>query len=160
METLPAESGSVETMDTFKVRVGVVVLDKENRILLARQNHRDFWVLPGGTLEKGESLGECAVREIKEESNLDIRLGPLLFVSDFFAPDGRQVIDVVFFGHYLGGSLERETTQNIDEIGFFTLDNAKGLDVKPESVFERILAQWQNESWECGDYIPPESNFR
>jgi ADP-ribose pyrophosphatase YjhB (NUDIX family) len=34
--------------ELFKIRVGVVVLDESDRLLLVRQNKRPFWVLPGG----------------------------------------------------------------------------------------------------------------
>ncbi len=136
----------------LKVRVGVVVLDAENRLLLARQNKRPFWVLPGGTLELGESMAACAVREIKEEANLDIWIEKLLYLADFFAPDGRHVIDVVFYGKLMGGTLEPEISENIDEIGFYTRQEVSQMDLKPESIFTQILATWEHGKWPQGQY--------
>lgn len=141
-------------MDPFcKIRVGVVVLDDENRLLLVRQNKRPFWVLPGGTLEQGETLGDCAVREIKEEAGLDITLQQMLFLADFFASDGRQVLDVVFLGHLIGGRLEMETSENLDEIGFFTREEVAAKDVKPDRVFEKIFDAWESNTWPQGVYL-------
>jgi ADP-ribose pyrophosphatase YjhB (NUDIX family) len=137
----------------FKVRVGVVVLDDQNRLLLARQNGKPHWVLPGGTLELGETMGACAVREIKEEANLDIDLGPLLYVWDFMPEDRPQTVDTVFMGHLLGGNLERETTQNIDEIGFFSREEALGMLLMPEPVFKALLADWEHGNWQAGQYL-------
>jgi len=131
----------------FKIRVGVVVLDEQNRLLLARQNNRPFWVLPGGTLEPGETIGACAVREIKEEAGLDVTLGPLLFVSDFFPPKGLQVLDVVFLATLEGGQFQMETSENLNEIGFYALDDVQAKSVKPEAVFERLLPMWQSGQW-------------
>lgn len=139
--------------ELFKVRVGVVVFDAENRLLLARQNKRPFWVLPGGTLEKGETMGECAVREIKEEANLDIELGQMLYVADFFAPDGKQVVDVVFYGTLLGGVLTREMSENLNDIGFYTQEEALAKDLKPEKVFQHILSAWETGKWQQGLYL-------
>lgn len=140
--------------DLFKIRVGVVVLNDRDEMLLARQNGRSFFVLPGGTLEKGETLGECAVREIKEEANLDIRLGPMLFVADFFAPDGtRQAVDVVFLGHLLGGNFQPETIGNINEIGFYSREQLVQLPVKPERIFEHLLDAWETDEWPQGVYL-------
>lgn len=141
------------TDDRFKVRVGVVVLDSENRLLLARQNQRPFWVLPGGTLESPESMGECAVREIKEEANLDITLGPLLCLADFFAPNERHIIDAVFVGKLQGGVLQRETSENLDEIGFYSREEVSRMALKPEPLFERVLASWDSGRWEPVGYL-------
>lgn len=141
------------THNRFKVRVGVVVLDAQNRLLLARQNRRPFWVLPGGTLEQGESLGECAVREIKEEANLDIQLGDLLYVGDFFAEDGRQVIDIAFYGHLQGGTFKKEISENIDELDFFTRATATKMHLKPEKMFQAICAAWESGIWTPGHYL-------
>lgn len=139
--------------DLFKVRVGVVVLDADNRLLLVSQNHNPFWVLPGGTLEKGESISDCAIREIKEEANLNIALEALLYVSDFHPPGRHETVDLVFKGRLLGGMLERETTQNIDEIQFFTLEAVKAMACKPDIVFQKLLQDWTNQDWSPKGYL-------
>ncbi|KAK4479863.1 hypothetical protein RD792_015406 [Penstemon davidsonii] len=58
-----------------KVAVAVFVLKGNNKVLLGRRRSsvgRDNFALPGGHLEFGESFEECAVREVKEETGLDI----------------------------------------------------------------------------------------
>lgn len=134
---------SFQTAGPLKVRVGVVLLDDQQRLLLLRQNNRPFWVLPGGTLEPGESLSQCAIRELKEETNLDISIGPLISLGDFLPDDGRHVIDVVFMGTLLGGQFVMETTENINEAGFFSSEQLSQMDLKPPNVFEMIKTYWQ-----------------
>lgn len=138
---------------TFKVRVGVVVFDAAQRLLLARQNQRPFWVLPGGTLEPDETMGDCAVREIAEEAGLEITLGPLLYLADFFTPNGWQVMDVVFWGDLQGGVLTKEMSENLNDIGFYTREEVMAKDLKPDAVFERILASWASGQWDQGVYL-------
>jgi len=45
----------------------VVLLDKDNRILMHHRRDNDTWGLPGGVMELGESLEETAIREVQEE---------------------------------------------------------------------------------------------
>jgi ADP-ribose pyrophosphatase YjhB (NUDIX family) len=55
--------------------VALVFIRQDDRILLVRQNYgRRHWSLPGGVMERGESVDEAAVREVKEETGLDVRL--------------------------------------------------------------------------------------
>ena len=61
--------------------VRAIVLDDRKRMLLVRQHHdgKDIWMVPGGTIEEGESAADAALREVKEETNLDIGLDGLLW---------------------------------------------------------------------------------
>ena len=55
---------------------------RNHRILLIKhrenESGRSYWILPGGGIEPGETEAECIRREIKEETNLDVRVGKLL----------------------------------------------------------------------------------
>ena len=59
------------------------VIFKGNRILVLRQYNyerkEEYWMLPGGGLEKGETEKECIIREMKEETNLDVEVNGILF---------------------------------------------------------------------------------
>ena len=61
------------------------------------------WVFPGGYVDRGESVQDAAVRETKEESRLDIRLGSLLGVYSY--PRSPNVI-VVYAAEVIGGELD------------------------------------------------------
>lgn len=60
------------------------------------------WVFPGGYVDRGESVREAAVRETKEECDLDVRLGALLEVYSY--PRSPNVI-VVYTAEVIGGEL-------------------------------------------------------
>jgi len=79
----------------FGIRVGAVVA-RDGALLLVRHQkpERDpYWVLPGGRLEPGESIPECAEREISEETGLAARFSGVLYVSEFLR-EGRHTVDI------------------------------------------------------------------
>jgi len=66
------------------VAVGAVILDGES-VLLIQRGHEPLkgeWSLPGGTVEVGETLAEALVREVLEETGLQVVVGPLVEVLD------------------------------------------------------------------------------
>jgi 8-oxo-dGTP diphosphatase len=79
----------------FGIRVGAVV-ERDGALLLVRHQKLDrdpYWVLPGGRLEPGETIPECAEREISEETGLSARFSGVLYVSEFLR-EGRHTVDV------------------------------------------------------------------
>lgn len=83
------------------------ILVEDGRILLAKQvlRERSHWTLPGGQQEFDETLEECLVREIREETGLEVRRGDLLYLCDRFHGLGRHVLDVSFLVKRAGGEL-------------------------------------------------------
>ena len=66
------------------VGVGAVVV-RDGKALIIKRAHeprKGEWSLPGGLLELGESLQDAARREIKEETSLDVEVGPMIETFD------------------------------------------------------------------------------
>ncbi len=89
-----------------KVRATAVLIEQD-RILLVQQQVDEArgWSLPGGALEAGESLAGCVVREVKEETGLDVAVGRLLYVCDRIN-ESQHVVHVTFAVHPVGGQLQ------------------------------------------------------
>ncbi len=95
----------------FKVRPSGVLIEN-GRLLLVRQSvtpHR-LWSLPGGALEHGETIANCLIRELREETGLNINVGDLLYVTDRIA-GGDHVVHMTFLVSNAGtGPLPAEWT--------------------------------------------------
>ena len=133
----------------FGLRVGTVV-EREEALLLVRhekQDRKPYWVLPGGRLEPGETIPECAERELMEETGLKGRFAGVLYVSEFLQ-EGRHTVDVTAWVEVgeggeaqLGSDPEVEegsdaTLKDVRWVGFEELEE---MTVLPEFVRNRIV---------------------
>lgn len=66
-----ADRRGMEAFESGWVATAVVV-DSDGRVLLVRDGDADAWYAPGGTLQPGESLAEAVVREVREETGIEI----------------------------------------------------------------------------------------
>lgn len=101
-----------------------VVVDAEGRILLQRRRDNDMWALPGGKMELGESLGDCARRETLEETGLEVELTGIVGIySDpkhvFSYDDGevRQEFSICFLARADSGNIT--VSDESHEVAFF-----------------------------------------
>jgi len=98
-----------------------VVRDPAGRILLIQRSDDHTWALPGGTMELGETLRECAIREVREEAGLRARdvtpFGLYTRARDYYPnPYGHtyQYISLMCRVDGYDGELERVTDESVD----------------------------------------------
>jgi 8-oxo-dGTP diphosphatase len=101
-------TGADDAEDAVRLRtvlcVGAVVHDAAGRLLLVRRGHdphAGLWSLPGGRIETGESPEQAVVREVREETGLDVV--PAHRVGHVRIPGDGVVFDVVDFACTLTG---------------------------------------------------------
>lgn len=92
--------------------VSAVVLDPAGRVLLHRRTDSGLWSLPGGGIEVGESVTEALVREVKEETGLDVAVVQLVgvysdprYVVAYDDGEVRQQFSLCFTCQVTGGYL-------------------------------------------------------
>lgn len=138
----------------FGVRVGAVV-EQDGALLLVRHRKPDrepYWVLPGGRLEPGETIPECAEREIAEETGLSGVFAGILYVSEFLR-EGRHTVDVTARVEVepdadatLGSDPEVApgSEPTLSELRWVGLDELRQIELLPAGTKSRLLADAPN----------------
>jgi ADP-ribose pyrophosphatase YjhB (NUDIX family) len=133
-----------------RIRVSAL-LRWEGRILLCRHEKpgKEYWLLPGGGVNGGESLVDALHRELLEEVGIDDELpleGPIA-VADSIAPErtftAKHVVHIIFSGDLTGRSLELVTSQDAAVRGhrLFALTDLDDIVVHPP--IQRFLQRWR-----------------
>jgi 8-oxo-dGTP diphosphatase len=133
-----------------RIRVSAI-LRWEDRILLCRHEkpgRGEYWLLPGGGVNSGESLTDALHRELREECGLDDEVGvegPVAIV-DSISPErtySKHVVHIIFAGDLSGRSLEAVTSQDAAVRGhrLFDANELDGVIVHPP--IQRFLRRWQ-----------------
>ena len=143
----------------FGVRVGAVV-ERDGALLLVRHQKPDrgpYWVLPGGRLEPGETIPECAEREVLEETGLSGRFAGVLYVSEFLR-EGRHTVDVTARVEVAGGEAalgsDPEVTEGSEptlrEVRWVAFEELRGMELLPTWIKARLLAD-AAAGWPAGE---------
>ncbi|AYF77930.1 NUDIX domain-containing protein [Nocardia yunnanensis] len=122
--------------NSLVVAASAVVCDGDGRILLQRRADNGLWALPGGGMEMSDSLPGCAVREVKEETGLDIEITGLVgtytdprHVIAYSDGEVRRQFNVCFRAEVVGGELA--ISDESVELRFVAPDELDGLDIHP-----------------------------
>ncbi|MFF6955343.1 NUDIX domain-containing protein [Streptomyces sp. NPDC008317] len=98
--------------NSLVVAASAVVTDEQGRILLQRRRDNGLWALPGGGMEMTDSLPGTAVREVKEETGLDVEITGLVgtytdprHVIAYTDGEVRRQFNVCFTARVTGGEL-------------------------------------------------------
>lgn len=100
-----------------------VIVEKQDEIMLTKrafEPHKGWWDVPGGFVKVGETEEEGAIREIREETGLTIKiinyLGPA--IPDFYGSNQVPTLNFVFVAHITKGS--SNAADDVADIGWFS----------------------------------------
>lgn len=114
-------------MTNKNVRVGVgVIVKKDNEILMIKRinsHGAGTWSTPGGHIDYGESPVQCAIRECKEETDIDISNVRFKCITNDVFDEGKHYITVWMQADYLSGEAKVNALNELNEIGWFEWGN-------------------------------------
>lgn len=105
-----------------RVGVGAVILDGDGRLLVIKRGNpprRGRWTLPGGKLQRGETIVEAIAREVREETGLEVEVGGLVGLLEWIGEDHHYVI-VDHRAAVVGGELGRG--DDADDVAWMSRD--------------------------------------
>ena len=126
--------------ENIRVGVAVALINEAKDILLERRKDCGWWGVTGGKLDVGETIEQCAIREIQEECNIKLVDEDLNLLGVYSNPkEGRilqypdnrvHLVDVVFFTHPNNFTNLKISDESL-EIRFFRFNNLPKLIVPP-----------------------------
>lgn len=121
------EQADMERIDEIYPGVAVIIFDGEKKVLLQKRSDVGLWGIPSGHIEPGETVANAAIREVFEETGLEVRIKRLIGIYSepesqvFSYPNGKNVhfITSCFEAEVIGGFINR-TCPETQDIRYFS----------------------------------------
>jgi 8-oxo-dGTP pyrophosphatase MutT (NUDIX family) len=109
----------------------------QGKLLLVHKTDNDLWALPGGGMDVGKSMADTVVREVKEETGIDVAVTGVVgiyttnpnHVMAYDDGEVRQQCSICFTTHMLGGQLA--TSSETSEVAWVAPDQLDSLNMHP-----------------------------
>ena len=114
------------------------MVSKDGKLVLVQRNIDPafgHWSFPSGYVDRGEVVEDAAVREVKEETGLDVRLNGFI---GLYSSTGNVVILAVYSAEVVGGKLE--AGPEAQDVGLFAVNELPPLPFPHDA---QILQDWQ-----------------
>lgn len=127
---------------------GCLIFNKKGQVLLQRRSDDSLWGNPGGSMDLGETIYETIIREIKEETNLDIKKENLKIFNIYSGEEQHHIypnndevyfVNIIFETDTYSGKIVNDSESC--ELRFFDIDNLPTNITKPFECVAKDLKQ-------------------
>ena len=108
----------LEQHSLFSIAAFAVIFNESGQVLMCHRSDMDMWNLPGGGVENGELPIEAVIREVKEETGLDVEIEKL---SGIYGKQYKDELVFTFICRIVGGELT--TSSESSELRFFPVNS-------------------------------------
>ena len=122
--------------NSIAIAVSAFIQDEHGKILMIRRTDNDYYSIPGGQLELGETLAQAAVREVREETGIDAEVTGVIglysnpnHVIAYGDGEVRQEFSICFRAKALGG--QRRTSSESKEVHWVAPGDLDALNIHP-----------------------------
>ena len=129
-----------------------VVLNEDREVLLVkreREPHKGMWCLPIGFAEMGETIGQAARRELKEETGIEGQILRLIDADSFSSDYYGQLLIVTFEMQKIGGA--EQPGDDAEDVSYFPIDWLPPLAFSSNEKAVRYCAEAYKEQWAIED---------
>ena len=136
----------MEDIMKANVRVSGIIFKEVKVALVKHENKHNgiYYLLPGGGLERDETIEECAIREVKEEIGLDVKINFLAYYEDVVSEDD-HTLHLIFGCETIGGKVENlDLDKKVKDIVFMNEEEFKKVKFFPEKLKKTLFVEKDN----------------
>jgi 8-oxo-dGTP diphosphatase len=120
---------------------GAIIKDGQILLIMHRQHStgRSYWVIPGGGIEDPETEEECVIREMKEETNLDVRVEGLL-IDEPGHPDGIYRRRKTYLCRPIAGEPSPGYEPEPEAAADYSISEVRWFDLRDQASWDDVLS--------------------
>ena len=137
----------------IEIHTRAVIFNEDDEILVEHclRPENNCYYLPGGGVWHREKIEDCLVREVKEETGLDVSVDRLLWVRDFLESYPGHAIEIFFLATIKGGKFKPVHDTEPLEFSFMTPEKVENIIFYPKSLVKKLKILRDDRFWHIED---------